>query len=167
MAGPHAELRCASSGDAPEGPIGVGRAAVLMLVLLLGGLLSLAACESDTATRPERAPASATDIPPTGPSGIEGTVVRGPMCPVFTEENPCPDEPFSALFHVLDTEGNGVAKFLTTAEGWFHLPLAPGDYVIIPDASAPLMDPPSQQVTVVVPRGAFASLTLSFDTGIR
>jgi hypothetical protein len=139
----------------------------VLLVLALASLFLSASCASDTSPAGTPAPLGSEDIAPASRTGIEGTVVRGPMCPVVMDGNPCPDQPFSALFHVLDDEGNGVAKFLTTAEGWFHIVLAPGDYVIVPDDSAPIMHPASQPIAVTVTDRGFATLTLSFDTGIR
>ena len=137
------------------------------LALALGVLLLSASCESETSPARALAPPSGNDVASATKTGIEGTVVRGPMCPVVMDGNPCPDQPFSALFHVLDDEGNGVAKFLTTADGWFHIALAPGEYVIVPDRSAPLMDPTGQKVDVTVPERGFSTLALTFDTGIR
>ena len=137
-----------------------------LLVLALGALLLSASCESETSPARVLAPTGGNDAASTTKTGIEGTVVRGPMCPVMMGDG-CPDQPFSALFHVLDDEGHGVAKFLTTAEGWFHIALAPGEYVIVPDRTAPLMDPTGQKVTVTVTERGFSTLALTFDTGIR
>ena len=139
----------------------------LVLAVALGLALGLAGCETDPSLAPTISPAPAGGLG-AGPSGIEGTVLRGPICPVEREDEPCPDEPFSAFFHVFDLEWNGIAKFHSTEEGWFHIALPPGDYVIEPDESAPLMPPPAaHRVVVTVPESGFATVTLSFDTGIR
>ncbi|MFQ5769300.1 MAG: hypothetical protein ACE5HX_02105 [bacterium] len=100
-------------------------------------------------------------------SGIEGKVVRGPMCPVVREGESCPDQPFSALFHVFDEQETQVAEFQSNEEGYFLIRLSPGQYTIIPDESAPIIQPISQRKNVVVDGNRFTQVTLIFDTGIR
>lgn len=100
-------------------------------------------------------------------SGIEGTVLRGPMCPVIREDDPCPDQPFSALFYVFNNEGAKVATFQTDEQGEFRVDLSPGEYTIIPDESAPIIFPTRQTKDVTVNSGSFTKVTLIFDTGIR
>ncbi len=112
-----------------------------------------------------------SDQPVTGEprqSGIQGHVLRGPMCggPV-SADNPCPDQPFGALFYVLDSQGNQVAHFSTDEQGYFWIPLLPGTYTIVPDKSAPLMSPSDQKKKVTVQVGELVQVTLTFDTGIR
>lgn len=101
-------------------------------------------------------------------SGIQGQVLRGPTCagPIRIDD-PCPDEPFSATFHVLDSQGNQVTSFYTGEDGCFHVLLAPGEYTIVPDKSAPLMSPGNQRKTVAVKDQELTLVTLVFDTGIR
>jgi hypothetical protein len=139
-------------------------------ILALGALslCLLAACHGHSTTAPTFSPTPAGYIDETEPTGLEGVVLRGPVCPVESDAEPCPDEPFSAIFHVFDIKWSGVSKFQTTEAGWFHLNLPPGDYIIEPDLSAPLMPPPTaHRVLVTVPESGFATVTLSFDTGIR
>ncbi len=137
-------------------------------LLALGALAAFAACHPHSERAPTFSPAPAGFLDETEPTGLEGVVVRGPICPVEREDEPCPDEPFSALFHVFDYDWNGVSKFRTTEAGWFHINLPPGNYIIEPDLSAPLMPPPTaHRVVVTVPESGFATVTLSFDTGIR
>jgi len=112
-----------------------------------------------------------SDQPATGEpreSGIQGQVLMGPMCggPVSVDD-PCPDQPFSATFYVLDDQGNQVARFFTGERGYFQINLLPGDYAIVPDESAPLMSPGYQKREVTVQEGEFVRVTLTFDTGIR
>lgn len=103
---------------------------------------------------------------PNGP-GLEGTVLRGPTCPVETENDPCPDEPFSALFHVFNLDEEEVATFTTSADGTFRITLAPGDYLIVPDQTAPIIHPSTQAKSVTVVAEKFTEVTLVFDTGIQ
>lgn len=98
-------------------------------------------------------------------SGIDGTVLRGPIQPVCTVGVPC-DAPFAALFHVR-SGGREVAQFRSDADGRFTIALPAGDYTIVPDASAPLMTPTSQARAVRVEPRTTLQVTLDFDTGIR
>ena len=99
-------------------------------------------------------------------SGIEGTVLRGPICPVVTDKDPCPDAPFRALFHVLDEVGTEVTTFRSDDQGFFRVLLGPGEYSIVADESAPLF-PKRQSQMVTVESNTFTDVTLLFDTGIR
>lgn len=99
------------------------------------------------------------------PQGISGRVVLGPMCPVSYPGNPCPDQPYEAELHVLDSKGGAVTRIRSGADGTFRIGLRPGTYVLHPESGNPLPIAPDQ--TVVVPEGAYVSVTVSFDTGIR
>jgi hypothetical protein len=106
----------------------------------------------------------------TGPdrwdTGLEGVVVRGPIAPVCREGAPC-DAPFAARFDV-ERAGRTVASFESDSGGRFAVRLAPGSYVIVPAASAPLMAPRSQRRQVEVEESPGRTpVALSFDTGIR
>lgn len=100
-------------------------------------------------------------------SGIEGTVLRGPMCPVVREDEPCPDQPFASSFHVFDAKDKKITTFQSDKQGHFRLVLAAGEYAIVPDESAPILFPKNQRKTVVVQPNQFTDVTLLFDTGIR
>ena len=100
-------------------------------------------------------------------SGIRGKVLRGPLAggPLVGDQ---PDEaPFRATFIVTDGDGNEVGRFQSDDDGSFELALAPGDYVIVPEASAPVFRPEQQQQAVTVPEGEMVELTLRYDTGMR
>ena len=90
------------------------------------------------------------------------------MCggPVSVDDD-CPDQPFSATFTVLDGQGSPVAHFRTDERGYFQVFVLPGEYTIVPDESAPLMNPGSQRKEVTVEPRKFTQVTLIFDTGIR
>ena len=98
-------------------------------------------------------------------TGLTGTVHRGPVTPVCQVNEPC-DAPFAATFEVRQ-EGRRVATFASDAEGRFTVALAPGAYLIVPAANAPLMNPSAQAKAVEVGREGLTSVQLSFDTGIR
>jgi hypothetical protein len=56
--------------------------------------------------------------------------------------------------------------FQTGADGRFRLEVGPGEYIIVPDASAPILAPESQIKAVAVPEGSVMTVRLDFDTGI-
>jgi hypothetical protein len=104
-----------------------------------------------------------------GTSGIEGQALRGPMCPVVTLENPCPDQPLQATVIVWDAERTTMIRsFTTDAQGLFRVPLAPGDYYLDPQPTEPgQMFPTPIPQTITVLAGQFAEVTIQYDTGIR
>ena len=98
-------------------------------------------------------------------TGLTGTVLRGPVTPVCQEGIPC-DAPFTASFDVR-LNNRRVTTFRSNAQGQFTVRLAPGQYVIVPAADAPLMNPSAQAKTVDVGLKGLTSVQLQFDTGIR
>ena len=98
-------------------------------------------------------------------TGLAGTVVRGPVTPVCLVDVPC-DAPFAATFQVR-RGGVLVATFQSDGKGAFSVGLAPGSYVIVPAADAPIIDPASQAKTVAVGADGVTTVQLEFDTGIR
>ena len=100
-------------------------------------------------------------------TGVQGQVLRGPVVPGPVTEGQADEEPFSASFHVLDGRKVETAQFRSDKEGRFRVVLAPGEYTIIPDASAPILFPTRQTKTVRAPAEGFAEVVLRFDTGIR
>jgi len=104
---------------------------------------------------------------PTAPSDtvLIGTVVRGPVQPVCRVDVPC-DTPFSATFTV-EQRDRVVATFLSDSKGHFEVRLAPGSYLVIPAATAPVIFPSSQGKEVTVGSNGPTTVVLHFDTGIR
>jgi len=100
-------------------------------------------------------------------TGIRGQVLMGPVTPGPQREGEPDEAPFSALFHVLDDEDVEVARFESDEDGRFEVALAPADYTIVPDTSAPIMNPTRQRHEVTVPQEDYAEVTLRFDTGLR
>lgn len=100
-------------------------------------------------------------------TGITGQVLMGPIVPGPEVPGQINEAPFSALFNVLDSANNAVARFESDDNGNFMVLLAPGDYTIVPDASTPIPYPEQQTKTVTVPETGFADVVLMFDTGIR
>jgi len=108
---------------------------------------------------------------PTPPSGIKGTVVLGPTCPVQgapESNNPVPNvclTPYAAQMVVLDDENKVVARVASGGDGMFQVDVAPGDYVLAPASTDSY--PIAQPVSVTVVPGHYATVQINYDTGIR
>ena len=99
-------------------------------------------------------------------TGIEGTVLWGPLKPgpdVMGQQN---EAPLSAPFAVLK-DGEKVAEFKSDPRGRFKLALPPGDYTLVPDANIPIKHPTKQTTDVTVPDDGFVTLTVRLDTGMK
>ena len=123
------------------------------LALLLP-LLALGACASDLLLGPDAA------------QGIDGLVLLGPLCPVVTDEDPCPDRPYATKIDVRDGGGATVTTVHSGDDGRFRVGLAPGRYRLVPASSASPL-PRAGSMDVDVPAGAWVEVTVDFDTGIR
>lgn len=131
--------------------------ALLALVLGCGGGATPAAVEP-----------SGVGSGPTGggsvSTGLEGTAQRSPIRPVCQVDKAC-SAPFSSGFEVWQ-ENQLVARFQSDEAGHFLVPLAPGNYTVVPDASAPLLARAQAQKVTVGPSG-LTHVEWDFDTGIR
>jgi hypothetical protein len=109
------------------------------------------------------------DTPPP-PSGIRGTVLLGPTCPVEVspgDNNPVPCiTPYVATLVVLDSEGVKVATITSGADGRFQVNLTPGVYVVTPESGTDTY-PIAQPQSVTVASGLFTEIQVNYDTGIR
>lgn len=114
-------------------------------------LLVLAACSSLQTPPPD--------------SGIEGTVQIGPMCPVVREGEECPDQPYQAVLTVTSLTGERIVQVQTEADGTFHIPLAPGEYILHPESPNVMPFAPDQSFTV--PEAEFIDMVVNYDSGIR
>lgn len=121
---------------------------VLVFAVLLGG------CEG-----------SSRLLGPGAPQGIEGVVLLGPMCPVASEEDPCPDQPYQARIDVLGPHRHLLGSTESGPDGRFSIGLEPGLYILRPKSGTPF--PQAGEVEVEVRPGVYASVTIHFDTGIR
>jgi hypothetical protein len=113
----------------------------------------LAACGSSALLGPEAA------------QGIEGLVLRGPVCPVQTQEEECADQPHQAWIEIVDADGDRVTRVRSGEDGRFRVGLAPGRYTLRPESGDPFPVASDQDADVVA--GAFTQITVLFDTGIR
>jgi hypothetical protein len=104
---------------------------------------------------------------PSPSTGIEGQLLRGPVCPGPIRPGQVFEVPLEATFHVLDRRGRVVKTFSTNADGQFRIALRPGAYTLVPDDTTPILRPATQQHPVVVAEHAFTQLRIVFDTGLR
>ncbi|MGQ0570256.1 MAG: hypothetical protein ACT4P5_12170 [Armatimonadota bacterium] len=109
---------------------------------------------------------SPVGVPASQPrSGIEGKIVIGPNCPVVRGAG-CADRPYQAMVLVKTATGSKeISRFRSQRNGWFHVPLPPGTYLLVPVSGNALPRPGAH--TVVVKRNRFTSLVIRYDTGIR
>ncbi len=100
-------------------------------------------------------------------TGVMGQVLRGPVAPGPERVGSADEEPFSALFHVLNGNEVEVTSFESDEEGRFEVALAPGNYIVVPDESAPILFPTRQRREVTAPEEGYVEVVLRFDTGLR
>jgi hypothetical protein len=101
-----------------------------------------------------------------GPSGIAGLVTIGPMCPVVTQNNPCPDQPFAATLVVRDALGHELCLTRSGEDGRFQVVLPPGWYQLVPVTGSAGLPYAAPQDVVVEP-DRYTEVTVSYDSGIR
>ncbi|MFA5944378.1 MAG: hypothetical protein WC876_07935 [Candidatus Thermoplasmatota archaeon] len=103
-------------------------------------------------------------------SGIEGTAMMGPTCPVQRDppDPACADRPYEGdLVVTTPDQGRVIKGFTTDAQGEFRVAVAPGDHSIRNDPASDNLPWCSVQGTITVVAGAFTRVEVSCDTGIR
>jgi hypothetical protein len=100
-------------------------------------------------------------------TGISGQVLMGPIVPGPEVPGQVNEAPFSALFNVFHADGSTAGRFQSDEDGQFEIDLRPGEYTVVPDASAPFPNAGQQTRPVTVPEQGYADVILRFDTGIR
>lgn len=104
---------------------------------------------------------------PAPDSGIEGTAMMGPTCPV--QQNPpdpnCADKPYVGKLVVSDHGGVAIQEFTTGQDGTFRVAVPPGGYHITGPTAQSL--PSCSSDAFVVVAGAYTPIDVSCDTGIR
>lgn len=142
---------------------------------------SFSACAADTQLCPDgsfvnrtgpqcvfaKCPQLGSDLPPYT-SGILGSVSIGPICPVM--KNPpnteCVDRPYATTITVHKSGSNSVfTTTLSTTTGAFKVDLPAGTYSIQAGSGKTL--PRCTTITAIVAPHAYATTTISCDTGIR
>jgi hypothetical protein len=102
---------------------------------------------------------------PDAPQGIEGIALLGPLCPVVSEADPCPDRPYQANIEIRTDGDQHVTRVRSGEDGRFRVGLKPGSYRLVPERGNPLPTASDQAVDVL--EGVYTQVTVSFDTGIR
>ncbi len=125
--------------------------------LFLAIIFSLTACTSGISVSP----------PSADTSGIEGYITQGPICPgpVRIGDTQCQDKPYQAMISVLNASGKQLLQFQTDANGYFKIPLSPGEYILHPESATPF--PHAGEQTVLVMPDQYAQVSIVYDTGMR
>jgi len=123
----------------------------MSLTLALALTLSLVGCAQSSS-------------PSASSTGIYGTVMAGPTCPVERAESPCPPRTWSGTVRATDRNGQSYDAE-TDARGNYSLSLPPGTYDVFPvtESALPIGIPTNATVT----DGSMQRLDLQVDTGIR
>ncbi len=127
---------------------------------------------NNTITNPSSTSKQVTTSSSTVPSvtsGITGTVMLGPTCPVMQDppEPGCAEKPFETRLALTSSDGAQVIKeFNSDKNGLFTLDTPPGTYSIRQAAAANIL-PYCSYDSVVVTKGAYTSIIVSCDSGIR
>lgn len=137
------------------------RAAAAVLVAGLG--LGLCACGVGAAVQPSD-------------SGVQGTVLLGPMCPGPQRvDHPCPDQPVARTFKVFllppgftgvpsPERGRLITHFASDSDGRFRVNLGAGQYLFYSDRAG---SPGACQAYATVKPHTLTATTVRCDTGMR
>lgn len=116
-----------------------------------------------------QAPVPGPKPAPQDTSGIRGTVTIGPTCPVQKDppDPNCTDRPYQTTLVIASTivGRNGGVLVQTDAQGRFEHSLPAGTYTIRSTGNG--APPTLQPMTVTVKDGAWTTVTVQFDSGIR
>jgi len=123
------------------------------ILAALTALLAFSACAKDDLLGPDAL------------QGIDGIVLLGPLCPVQSDTDPCPDRPYVARIEVRSLGGTRVTTVRSGEDGRFRVGLRPGGYILDPESGDPFPTAGEQEVEVV--EGEYTEVTVAFDTGIR
>lgn len=100
-------------------------------------------------------------------SGVKGTVVAGPVCPVSRPGSRCRPKPVAARLRVLTASGRLVRQTRAAPSGHFRIALRPGRYVLVASPGGGTLLPRPQRERLVVRPNHFRLVRLQLDTGIR
>jgi hypothetical protein len=96
-------------------------------------------------------------------SGITGTVIYGPTCPVEREGAPPCETPYATVLTV-SKDGKAVASIRSGNDGRFRVSLPPGVYTL---TAKPTGIGGMQPTDVTVRAHAFTEVQVMVDSGIR
>jgi hypothetical protein len=98
-------------------------------------------------------------------SGIDGLVTFGPTGPL-ARPGVVNYRPYQAVIAVLDDKGQTVTRSQSGVDGRFQVRLKPGRYVLCPEKPSGIY-PRADRQLVNVSEGAFTSIQINYDSGIR
>jgi hypothetical protein len=102
-------------------------------------------------------------------TGVEGSVMLGPTCPVMREppDPQCADKPYAGKLALTTADGARVIKeFASDQSGHFSLSITSGTYAIRSAPGANMLPRCASLNFMVIP-GLYTSIQVSCDTGIR
>jgi hypothetical protein len=102
----------------------------------------------------------------TGGSGILVRTVVDKGCPTQPAGSRCPVVPVEARI-VVDDGTTVTARATTGSDGQVRIPMRPGRYMVRAERPGAQINANSGPVTVTVTDGAFRTVTLQFDSGVR
>lgn len=104
---------------------------------------------------------------PGSASGVRGTVMLGPTCPVerMPPDPQCADKPYATTVTARRASGTVAGSVRSLADGTFTLALPAGTYTL--SASGGQTLPRCADTSVTVPKAGYATTSISCDTGIR
>jgi hypothetical protein len=98
-------------------------------------------------------------------SGVRGRVLFGPTCPVERVGQSC-TRPYQAWLAIRrEPRRSLVTRVLSSTDGYFSVGLAPGRYLLVPQAGHPF--PIGLPQTFTVAAGRYTRVTVHLDSGIR
>lgn len=103
-------------------------------------------------------------------SGIRGTVLLGPTCPVerIPPDPVCADKPYKTNLTLTTADQSRViTEFNSDANGKFTVKIQPGEYAIRSAAAANILPYCASNNTIKVSANMFTDATVFCDTGIR
>jgi eight-cysteine-cluster-containing protein len=102
-----------------------------------------------------------------GGTGIRGTAMIGPTCPVVSlpPDPACADKPYEGKFRILGASGVLVSEIFSDEQGKFSVELPAGNYTIVPVIEG--MFPLGEAQELIVEESIYTDLELNLDSGIR
>lgn len=101
-------------------------------------------------------------------SGVKGSVLLDPQCPVVRVGEDCPDKPYATTLVVTTTDQSKVIKdFKSDENGMFSVQVSPGEYAIRSAQAANIRPYCSSRENIIVSSNAYTETVVYCDTGIR
>ncbi|MBI5225605.1 hypothetical protein HY989_07100 [Candidatus Micrarchaeota archaeon] len=103
-------------------------------------------------------------------SGIEGTVMLGPICPVMRDppQEECKDKPFETQLALTTVDGTQkILAFNSDSNGKFSIEIAAGEYAISSSDATKMFPRCVSNGIIKVVENSVAKVEINCDTGIR